>query len=48
VPEFSIGATWGAVHELGRWPGEAVIEKAVQRALEEGAEIWENDMKEVA
>ena len=48
VPEFSIGATWGSVHELGRWPGEEVIQKAVERALEEGAEIWDNDMQEAA
>lgn len=48
VPEFSIGATWGTVHELGRWPGEAVIEKAVERALEEGSEIWDNDMLDAA
>jgi len=48
VPEFSIGATWGTVHELGRWPGEEVILRAVERALEEGAEIWDNDMQEVA
>ena len=48
VPEFSIGATWGTVHELGRWPGEEVIQRAVERALEESAEIWDNDMQEVA
>lgn len=48
VPEFSIGATWGTVHELGRWPGEEAIQAATQRALEEGAEIWENDMGEAA
>lgn len=48
VPEFSIGATWGTVHELGRWPGEEVIKKATARALEEGAEIWANDMQEAA
>ena len=48
VPEFSIGATWGTVHELGRWPGEEAILAATQRALGEGAAIWENDMKEAA
>lgn len=36
VPEFSIGATWGSVHELGRWPGEKAIQEATERAIEEG------------
>ena len=48
VPEFSIGATWGSVHELGRWPGESAIEAATQRALDEGEEIWDNEMEEAA
>lgn len=48
VPEFSIGATWGTVHELGRWPGEEAIEAAVQRALDEGREVWETEMEEAA
>ena len=40
VPEFSIGPDWGRVHELGRWPGEEAIEKAVERSLEEAEGIW--------
>lgn len=40
VPEFSIGCDWGRVHELGRWPGEEAIEKAVERSLEEAETIW--------
>lgn len=48
VPEFSIGATWGSVHELGRWPGEEAIEAAVERAIGDGAEIWENDMRDAS
>lgn len=48
VPEFSIGATWGSVHELGRWPGEEAIKAATQRALEEGKRIWDEEMEEAA
>lgn len=40
VPEFSIGCDWGRVHELGRWPGEEAIKKAVERSLEEAEGIW--------
>lgn len=39
-PEFSIGPTWGDVHELGRYPGDEKIMEAVERSLEEAKEIW--------
>lgn len=48
VPEFSIGATWGTVKELGRWPGEEAIQAAVDSALEESARVWSTDMEEAA
>ena len=34
VPEFSIGADWGNVEELGRLPDREVIEAATQKAWE--------------
>ena len=48
VPEFSIGATWGSVHELGRWPGEKVLIKATERALIERKTIKERYYTEEA
>ena len=46
-PEISIGATWGTVHECGRFAklGREGIQKYVDIALEEGKKIWETDMK---
>lgn len=45
VPEFSIGADWGQCHELGQRPSTERVLKAVEVALEEGAEVWATDMK---
>lgn len=46
VPEFSIGADWGRVRELGRDISPANVAKFVARAIEEGREIWEKDVLE--
>lgn len=45
APEFSIGADWGSTHELGQKPSDEEILQAVDKALEEAAEMWETDMK---
>lgn len=44
VPEFSIGADWGRVRELGRDISKENVAKFVARALEEGTDIWEKDL----
>ena len=46
VPEFSIGADWGRVRELGRDISPENVAKFVARAIEEGREIWEKDVLE--
>lgn len=45
-PEISIGATWGTVHECGRFNelGKDGIQKFVEIALKEGEEVWATDM----
>lgn len=41
VPEFSIGHAWGSLKELGRWPGDDVVNAAAQAAYEKGlVEYW--------
>ena len=45
VPEFSIGPDWGRCHELGQKPSDERILKAVEGAIEEGAEVWATDMQ---
>ena len=45
-PEISIGATWGTVHECGRFTdlGESGIKKYVDIALAEAEVIWSTDL----
>lgn len=45
-PEISIGATWGTVHECGRFNelGESGIKKYVDLALAEAEVIWSTDL----
>lgn len=46
VPEFSIGADWGRVHELGRDISPENVAKYVAISLEEAKNIWEVDVLE--
>lgn len=46
VPEYSIGADWGRVHELGRDISPENVAKYVELSLEEAASIWEVDVLE--
>ena len=46
VPEYSIGADWGRVHELGRDISPENVAKYVALSLEEAADIWEVDVLE--
>jgi DNA polymerase I-like protein with 3'-5' exonuclease and polymerase domains len=46
VPEFSIGADWGRVHELKRNISPENVAKFVAKALEEAKDIWEVDVLE--
>ena len=41
VPEIAIGCDWGRVHEVGRWNGPEPVLKAVEVALQDGIEVWE-------
>lgn len=46
VPEFSIGADWGRVHELVRDISPENVAKYVALALEDGKDIWDVDVLE--
>ena len=46
IPEFSIGADWGSVDELGRDISKENVEKFVAAALEAATSIWEVDLLE--
>jgi DNA polymerase I-like protein with 3'-5' exonuclease and polymerase domains/5'-3' exonuclease len=46
IPEFSIGPTWGNLHELGRKPSDERVLAAVQRSLQEAEPIWAGDMQQ--
>ena len=46
IPEFSIGADWGSVQELGRDISEENVAKFVAEALEAAAHIWDEDLLE--
>lgn len=46
IPEFSIGADWGSVQELGRDISEENVAKFVAEALEAAKHIWEVDVLE--
>lgn len=46
VPEYSVGADWGRVHELGRDISPENVAKFVAKSLEDGKEIWEKDVLE--
>jgi DNA polymerase I-like protein with 3'-5' exonuclease and polymerase domains/5'-3' exonuclease len=46
VPEFSIGADWGRVHELGRDISPKNVQEYVDLALWESGYIWNEDMLE--
>ena len=46
VPEYSIGADWGRVHELKRDISAEKVSAAVQKALDEAVDIWEVDLLE--
>ncbi len=44
IPEFSIGPDWGRVEELGRDISRENVDKYVQMAIENAADIWEHDV----
>ena len=46
IPEFSIGPTWGNLHELGRKPSDEKVLGAVTRSLQEAEAIWAGDMQQ--
>lgn len=44
IPEFSVGADWGSVQEMGRDISKENVEKFVAEALEAASSIWDEDM----
>lgn len=46
VPEYSIGADWGSLHELGRDISPENVAKYLALSLEDSKRIWETDVHE--